>query len=76
MALAGLPERGSSWERLWEWAEAQLEGPFNAWDFDGGLHRWLQAKLMHKVGLPPTVEHSAQHGGRIRPAAAAHGARR
>ena len=38
-ALAGLPEPGSSWERLWEWAEAQLEGPSNAWDFDGGPRR-------------------------------------
>ena len=42
-----------------EWAEAQLEGPFNAFDFaDSNLRkqlRWLTTKLLHKVGLPPTV---------------------
>ena len=74
MALAGVPERGSSWERLWEWAGG-LEGPFNAWDFDGGSHRWLQAKLLHKVGLPPTVD-IALGMEPPRAAAAAHGARR
>ena len=55
-APGGVPEPGSSLECLWEWAEAQLEGPFNAWDFDGGSLRRLQAKLMHKVGLPPSAD--------------------
>jgi Protein of unknown function (DUF3102) len=50
------PEPGS-WGWAWEWAEAQLEGPFNAFDFaDRKQLRWLTMKLLHKVGLPPTVD--------------------
>ncbi len=61
--------RGASVERLgraepgsWEWAEAQLEGPFNAWDFEDRRSDWLTTKLLHKVGVPPMADMALSAG--------------
>jgi Protein of unknown function (DUF3102) len=59
---AGVPEPGSSWECYWEWAEAQLEGPFNAFDFEDRHSGWLTKKLLHKVGVPPMADMALSAG--------------
>jgi hypothetical protein len=39
-------------EAIWAWAEGQLSGPFNGWDFAQRGPRWLTTKLLHQLALP------------------------
>jgi hypothetical protein len=38
-----------------EWAEAQLEGPFDDWDFEIGGLDWIRTKLLHHAKVPTHV---------------------